>query len=215
VARAFLAESRAVYGRKRSQTSSSSAAAQHGFSIAVGCTIPLRPHTKKFGRFIETSACTSPALGHPQRPEGNLSSSSKKALPSLPSQTLAPCICARRWCSSRCERLRWYGTNCVIACCNRVNAARAVIVARACGWESSSVKIASAARLAGVSIQKGICVRALVGTRNTHLAIGPAPKIGDRKVLQEWVRPDDCFSLASASCVGAGHNGGGVGICNC
>jgi hypothetical protein len=75
-------------------------------------------------------------------------------MPSLPSQTLAPCICAGKWCSSRRERLRWYGTNCVIACCNRVNAARAVIVARACGWESSSVKIASAARLGGVSIQK-------------------------------------------------------------
>jgi hypothetical protein len=52
------------------------------------------------------------------------------------------------------------------------------------------------------------CLRA----RNAHLAIGPAPKIGDREAFEEGVGLNDFVSLGSARCIGTGHNEGRVGI---
>ena len=54
-----------------------------------------------------------------------------------------------------------------------------------------------------------------LGPRKSHLAIGPTPKIGHRKILEEWISLDNYFSGSSAGCVGAGHNGGRIGIFKC
>jgi hypothetical protein len=47
---------------------------------------------------------------------------------------------------------------------------------------------------------------------NAHLPIGPSFKIGDRKALQERICLDEFLSLGPAGCIGARHDGGGVGF---
>jgi hypothetical protein len=46
----------------------------------------------------------------------------------------------------------------------------------------------------------------------THLAIGPASKIGDCKTFEEWVGSDNFISLCTTRRVGASHNRRGIGI---
>ena len=56
---------------------------------------------------------------------------------------------------------------------------------------------------------------AQLGTGHAHLAIGPTPKISNRKISEEWIRLNNRLAGRSASCVGAGHNGGRIGILKC
>jgi hypothetical protein len=47
---------------------------------------------------------------------------------------------------------------------------------------------------------------------NAHFPIGPTPKIGDRKALQERVCLDKLLSFGPAGCIGTRHDGGRAGF---